>query len=86
MRCNRRKNNGDECQCCIRAEESLNKALNAIYEMFHLLADYSPSAAHEWKKLLGDQKNYRRAAKAIGRENLPPLDDLLDDVSQPEEE
>ena len=85
MKCTRRKNNGDDCPCCLKAEESLNKSLNALYEMFYALANYSPSAAHEWKKLLGDPTSFRRAAKAIGQENMPALDDCLPDVFQPEE-
>ena len=84
MRCNRRRTEG-ECPCCLRSEQRMGRALNAMFQMFHELARFDQSADREWRNLLGDQKSYRMAAKAIGRENLPPMDDLLPDVFNPEE-
>jgi hypothetical protein len=63
----------------------MGKALGAMFQMFHQLARFDRSADVEWRNLLGDQKSYRMAAKAIGRENLPPMDDLLPDTFDPEE-
>lgn len=85
MRCNRRKKDED-CPCCNRAADKLEKALELMLKLSHRLAQFDPASVPMWKTTLGDPSTWRMAVKILGRDNVPNLDDVLPNQSDQVEE
>ena len=75
MKC--RKPSGKPCPCCDRAADLLERALENLIVLGHRLAKSDPGAVDAWHKVLGSPGTYQRAVRVLGKDALPPLDDLL---------
>ena len=91
MRCH--KNSGDPCKCCKEMSAQVDELADSLATVHKLVMEFMVTAAgqSEWgadqlRALLATPKGYRRFKRCLPHLKLPPMDDCLLDISQPQPE